>query len=195
MRVRPTYNEALRLSRTLTILADFDARVAGTLPIGVALPDSDIDVICHIGDTERFVATIWSEFAAYPQFMLRQWVGDGRPIIASFVAHDWPIEIFGQAIPVDEQAAWRHFSVERRLLTLGGDEFRKAVMARRRSGAKTEAAFAAVLHLDGDPYRSMFEIASLSDKALMDLILQSRGKRPDIVPQQTNSRRPPVVAG
>lgn len=188
MRARPPYTEALRLSRTLAILAEFDPRIVGTLPIGIAMPESDIDVICHIGDTERFVATIWSAFAAYPQFVMRQWVGDGRPVIASFVAHDWPIEIFGQAVPVDEQAAWRHFSVEKRLLSLGGEALRQAVMARRRSGEKTEAAFAGVLRLDGDPYRTMVDIASFDDQALMDLILRSQGKHSGIEPQQTNPK-------
>lgn len=176
-RVRPSFTKALRISRALAILAEFDPRVAGTLPLGLAMPDSDIDVICHVTDPERFVATIWREFATYPQFSMRQWRQDGRPIIASFVAHGWPIEIFGQELPVDRQTAWRHFSVEKRLLAFGGDDLRNAVIANRQSGAKTEAAFATALGIGGDPYQAMLDVESLTDGALMEMIARSQSLR------------------
>lgn len=173
---RPSFTEALRLSRTLAILAEFDARVAGTLPLGVATPNSDIDVLCHVDDPDRFVATLWQEFAEYPEFALRQWRRNDRPVIASFCAYGWPIEVFGQAVPVDNQTAWHHFSVEKRLLALGGERFRDAVIARRKSGAKTEAAFAAVLGLAGDPYQAILDIAAFEDDALLELIKQFGAK-------------------
>lgn len=91
--------------------------------------------------------------------------------------YDWPIEVFGQAVPVDKQTAWQHFSVEKRLLAVGGEQLRDAVMALRSSGAKTEAAFAAVLGLPGDPYQSMLDIAAYSDDALVELIMQSGAAR------------------
>lgn len=103
-----------------------------------------------------------------------QWQGLGqkadRPVIASFSVAGVPFEIFGQARPVREQDGWRHFSVEKRLLRLGGEDLREAVMNARRQGAKTEPAFAWVLGLKGDPYRAMLDLAELDDAGLLEVL-------------------------
>ncbi len=46
MNHRPTYQEALRRTGLLRILAPFDPHVVGTLTLSVARPDSDIDIVC-----------------------------------------------------------------------------------------------------------------------------------------------------
>ena len=43
----------------LTALARFDPHVAGTPPLGLNLPGSDIDVICQATDAEVFTKTLW----------------------------------------------------------------------------------------------------------------------------------------
>jgi len=63
--------------------------------------------------------------------------------------------------------------VERRLLAIGGDGFRRAVMAARRSGLKTEPAFAAVLGLDGDPYEALLYLEAVPDEGV-NAILKDR---------------------
>ncbi len=87
-------------------------------------------------------------------------------MIAGFRHAGWPFEIFGEPCRLNEQAGWRHFEVERRLLRLGGEQFRARVMAARERGLKTEPAFAAVLGLEGDAYRAMLDIADLDDAGL-----------------------------
>jgi hypothetical protein len=64
----------------------------------------------------------------------------------------------------NEQTAWRHFLVERRLLELGGPVFRAAVACERAHGMKTEPAFAAVLRLEGDPYRALLYLEDGADE-------------------------------
>jgi hypothetical protein len=170
---RPPYRDAVRNSGILTILAAFDPHLAGTPPLGIALPASDLDVLCHAPDAAAFSRVVWEAFSAYPEFSLRQWTSDGRPVIASFYAFGWPFEIFGAAIPVHQQQGWRHFEIERRLLALGGEAFRAEIMEARRTNMKTEPAFAAVLGLGGNPYEALLALESRADEELAGLLRQA----------------------
>lgn len=164
--VRPAYQEAIARSGVLERLSAFDPHVAGTPPLGLDLAASDIDILCHCPAPDAFAAALWNGFGDAEGFAMRQWTGGGRAIVAGFVLHGWPFEIFGQAVPVSAQHGWRHFRVEQRLLTLGGEGLRAAVMARRRTGLKTEPAFAAALGLAGDPYRVMLDLERMPDTVL-----------------------------
>jgi hypothetical protein len=155
----------------LGALAPFDPRVAGTPPLGLDLPGSDIDVLCFAPDARAFTDTVWRAFSGSQAFIVKQWVSSPRSVIASFEAVGWRIELYGEAIPVDLQRGWRHFTIERRLLTLGGHEFRTAVLALRRQGMKTEPAFAAALELQGDPYLALLELGEQDDQVLISVLL------------------------
>lgn len=154
-------------------LAEFDPHLAGTLPLGVALPTSDVDILCHAADPDAFAIALWTAFSGETDFSLRQWIISDRPVIASFVAHGWPFQVFGQKKAVNEQNGWRHFLVERRLLRLGGATFRAAIMRERARGAKTEPAFAAVLRLQGDPYLVILDLAGCNNSRLSHLLARA----------------------
>jgi len=81
-----------------------------------------------------------------------------------------PVEVFGQQTPVHEQYARRHIQVEHRLLTFGGDNFRKQIRSLRSKGLKTEHAFAEALHLKGDAYEAMLLLYNEPDQVLKHLI-------------------------
>ncbi len=167
------YRQAIDRLSVLEILRDCDPHVAGTLPLGIDVPGSDIDILCHAPDGGAFAQLVWSAFGDRDEFSIRQWIGDERPVIASFEAHGWVFELFGHPLPVPLQRGWRHFEVERRLLALGEGSFRRAVMERRRLGARTEPAFAGALHLEGDPYAALLEIQSCNDGQLCRLLEES----------------------
>lgn len=167
---RPTYLEAIEALQVLERLRPFWPVVVGTLPLGVDVPGSDIDIVCHAPDDGAFAAALWTHFAAESGFSLRQWTGMGRPVVAGFSAFGWPFEIFGARQPVAEQAGWRHFDVERRLLQLGGEALRRTVLELRRAGLKTEPAFCRALGLDGDPYARLLELQARDDRALAALL-------------------------
>jgi hypothetical protein len=167
------YRQATDRLGILDVLRDHDPRIAGTLPLGIDVPGSDIDILCHVVDGKAFTHLVWSAFGEQPGFSVRQWTGDGRPVIASFEAHGWAFELFGHPSPVALQRGWRHFEIERRLLALGGAPFRHAVMERRRQGAKTEPAFADSLRLEGDPYAALLGIHSCNDGQLFRLLAES----------------------
>ena len=81
-----------------------------------------------------------------------------------------PVEVFGDPRPVARQPGWRHFEIERRLLVLGGDRLRAAVMQRRRDGRKTEPALAHLLGLAGDPYAALLALDEMPDADIIRLL-------------------------
>lgn len=164
------WREALDASRLLDQLARFDVHVAGTFPLGLALEGSDIDLLCHARDPGEVAGYLWAQHRWRPGFAIYQWRRDPRPLIAAFMVEGVPVEVFAAAVPVAQQAGWLHFEVEQRLLALGGDSLRGAVMALRTQGAKTEPAFARVLGLSGDPYVAMLALAAHDDAALRALL-------------------------
>lgn len=165
-----TYAQAIDDLRILDLLAPFDPRVVGTLPIGIAVETSDIDIVCHAVDTAHFSAIIWEHFGNFCSFSLYQWTSTDRAIIARFVHAKWPFEIFGSPRPVDEQPGWRHFMFEKRLLDLDDGRLRKAVMALRAQGQKTEPAFATALGLRGNPYNALLGLEAETDGMLRERV-------------------------
>lgn len=168
------YEEALAQYGVLEVLASFDPHVAGTPPLGLDLPGSDIDILCFAPNVRAFADAVWRAFSEAPGFMAKQWVEAPRSMVASFEAASWRIELYGEAIPVEQQRGWRHFVVERRLLALGGNGFRIAVLALRQRGMKTEPAFAAALGQSGDPYLTLLDLGEQDDETL-SLVLQAGG--------------------
>jgi hypothetical protein len=163
---RPSYGDALAACRVLERLADFDARVAGTPPLGLDVSGSDIDVLCCAPDAHAFAAALRAAFGEAPSFTLTQWRDPPRSVVAAFDAAGWRIEVFGEAAPVERQRGWGHFLVERRLLALGGPRFRCAVLELRRRGEKTEPAVVATLRLPGDAYLALLELSDRGDAEL-----------------------------
>ncbi|MBR0839340.1 DUF4269 domain-containing protein [Bradyrhizobium liaoningense] len=160
------YEAAIESSGVLEQLLAFDPRVVGTLPLGLSVPGSDVDIVCHASDPASFAAAIWRRYRSCDDFLLHQWTSAGCPVIARFAWGGWPFEIFGAQRPVDEQQGWLHFEIERRLLALDDGRLRNAVVRLRSKGAKTEPAFAAVLGIAGDPYRGLLDLVQETDDQL-----------------------------
>lgn len=167
---RPDYRTAIKVLGILRSLADFQPHVAGTPPLGLETETSDIDILCQAVDLSNFSRKIWSLYADKPEFRMRQWASDGRPLIASFTAHGWVFEIFASNDPVEVQPGWRHFEVERRLLLLGGAPLKTRVMDVRKSGLKTEPAFWSALNGSGNPYSGMLSLFEWPDEALCQMV-------------------------
>lgn len=102
--------------------------------------------------------------------MIRRWTSDTRPLIATFTIADWPVEVFASPVPVDDQAGWRHFVAENRLLEIAGAPLRDHIVTQRRSGMKTEPAFAKALGLRGDPYIALDALADAQHEHLQALV-------------------------
>src|SRR5215468_8928197 len=171
---RVPYDVALRLSRTLDRLRAFNPHVVGALPLGIAVCDGNIRVICHAPDAGRFAQAISTYFHDAKGFRLTLWTSADRAVVGRFESYGWPIKIFGSSEPVHDQVIWRHFDVERRLLALDGEGLRAAVTTLRANGLKTEPAFAAALNLPGDPYAAIGELYGSSDAELVTILSRQR---------------------
>ncbi|MBS9477710.1 DUF4269 domain-containing protein [Ancylobacter radicis] len=169
-----TYLDALHASQALRLLDAFDPHVAGTLPLGISVPGSDIDILCHAPDLDLFAQVVWRHFSHQRAFSMHQWTHNGRAIISRFESNEWPFEIFAANQPVREQMGWRHFEIEKRLLKLGGRDLRAAICALRANGMKTEPAFAQTLGLEGDPYAVLLNLHERSDAELIPMIGRTR---------------------
>ena len=152
-------------------LAAFDPVLAGTVPLDVDQPESDLDIICEIHDASEFASCLMDHFETRDRFRLTRGVVHNEPTtIATFVLDGWPIEVFGQAIPVDHQAAVVHLEVEHRLLALAGESLRSTVRALKQAGLKTEPAFVRALALTGDPYEQLYSMCAWTDDQLLEVL-------------------------
>jgi hypothetical protein len=160
--------EALRVS---ALLGAFDPVLAGTIPLDIDIPGSDLDIVCYAADVDAFAQHLQDTFGHFTPFVLRRKIVDGLPtVIAQFTYQGFPIEIFGQPCPVTAQHAFRHLVVEERLLRHGGVGVRQQIRHLKVQGLKTEPAFAVVFALPGDPYHTLLQLVELSEAELVSVI-------------------------
>lgn len=150
--------ETLSRYQIFELLSAFDPLLAGTVPIGLNVEGSDLDILCYAQEEEFFIAVLNSSFSQFRGFHMRQPNINGkRCIVAGFYADDWAIEIFGQDVPSRSQYGFRHLLIEAKILEEQGTSFRQELIKLRRSGYKTEPAFCSLLGLKGDPYSALLE--------------------------------------
>ena len=158
----------------LTTLGAFDPVVAGTIPLGIDLPGSDIDIICEVAPAARqsFEQLLHAHYGHLPGFRLGH-VASGPPaLVSSFRCARVELEVFGQDLPTVQQYAFRHLVVEHAVLGAGGPAWRAAVRQLKKQGLKTEPAFAALLQLPGNPYEALLTLESLSPAELAARLAQ-----------------------
>jgi len=158
-------------------LAGVDATLVGTVPLGIDVPGSDLDIICRARVPDAFERELRRLYGSAAGFRLDRRAGPtGRArSLGRFTAGGEQLEIFGEDVPVEEQAGFCHMVVEARLLELGGDALRRRVVERKRAGERTEPAFAAELRLDGDADERIHALHHATDEVLADLIRRAAG--------------------
>lgn len=140
-------------------LSPLDAALAGTLPLDIQVPGSDLDILVAapaapaalIPQMDRLFGHLGNYRRHLGQF------SDGPALVVGFTLEDWPVEIFAQAMPIERQMAWRHMLVEARLLALF-PAAKAAIRDLKSRGMKTEPAFASLFNLPGDPYQALLTL-------------------------------------
>ena len=144
------------------ILQDFTPVLAGTIPLGIEIPSSDLDILCEAHDADAFEYRVTTAFSGRTGFQIKSEMVDGLPTtIVNFEADRFPIEIFAQPPPVIQQNAYRHMVVEARLLAIGGPNAANEIRKLKQKGLKTEPAFAEYFRLSGDAYATLLALADL----------------------------------
>ncbi|MBP3961199.1 DUF4269 domain-containing protein [Paenibacillus sp. DLE-14] len=151
-------------------LRPYSPILVGTVPIGINVAGSDLDLICEVTDFNAFEAEMFAAFKQEQHFtIVRRVVAGLERIKVNFTLERWPIEIFAQSIRTTEQNGYRHMVVEARLLALFGHAFRAEIIQLKENGFKTEPAFAKALKLEGDPYLKLLELADWTNEQLLAL--------------------------
>ncbi len=137
-------------------LESFSPILTGTIPINVDIDNSDLDIACHWSDKIIFRHVLTTEFAQYENFMLEQKsINQVETIICSFTLDNFKLEIFGQNKPTKTQDSYQHMIMEYGILKIYGEDFRQQIVQLKKSGYKTEPAFAQLLQLKGNPYEAL----------------------------------------
>ena len=153
--------------------------LAGTLPLGLDVATSDLDVICEVNDLDRFANRLARAFGRRAGFRVRLRSAGSRPtVVARFREAGLPVEVFARARPARAQRAVRHLRVEARLLELHGEPLRLCARALKARGVKTEPAFARCLGLAGDPYLALLELERATNAELRRIPLSLRPEPP-----------------
>ncbi|REJ74525.1 MAG: DUF4269 domain-containing protein [Acidobacteria bacterium] len=164
-------------------LRRFAPLFVGSLPIGVEVASSDIDLACCAPRLDDFAAVARRAFGenrrcvGFEQW--RGWMHRSPTHVVRFSIDGFPVELFAQPAPAHRQIAFRHLVVEQRLLELAGPALHREVVRRKARGASTEAAFADALGLGGDPFAAILALEHHSDAALLPLIRRARLERSD----------------
>jgi hypothetical protein len=157
----------LEAIRAFDHLAPFDPLLIGTFPLGLTVPGSDLDIACHMPDPASARAKLGRAFgqcAGFRESLSRR--GGVPTLVVGFEAGGHAVEIFGQPVPAMAQFGHRHLRAEHLLLWRHGAALRAAVLALKRRGMKTEAAFARALGLPaGDAYRQVLDEAAIAASA------------------------------
>lgn len=158
----PRQQNAYRELNNLSIFENLKAYqplLAGTIPIEVDLPESDLDIICECSDHFEFSERLKSLYARKNNFELKTSIRIGvKSTIATFQSGEFVIEIFGQDCPTKNQNAYRHMLIEHQILNSKDEAFKAKIIALKRDGFKTEPAFAKLLGLTGNPYEALLKL-------------------------------------
>ncbi len=155
-------------------LAPHRPTLVGTIPIDVDLPESDLDIICEAASPDAFAEIVRAAYGDRPDFQQRFAEHQGmRSAVARFTFEETPIEVFAQDRPISLQNAFRHMVVEARLLALAGPEANEAIRALKRSGLKTEPAFARYFAIPGDAYAALSRLYDAGDDVLRQIAAQA----------------------
>lgn len=153
--------------RILDILREFNPILVGTIPINIDLGNSDLDIICEVYNNEKFIEILKNNFSHFHDFKVNDCKNN---ITANFWVDELEFEIYGEPLDSKKQNGYRHMVAEDRVLALGGEGLRKEIINLKKSGLKTEPAFAKLLNLKGNPYEEILKLEVLNDDKIMELI-------------------------
>lgn len=148
--------EVLTKYKIFEKLSNYSPILAGTIPIEIDIEESDLDIICEVGDKAKFEAYLNQNFAEFDLKIEKITIKEENSIICNFELEDLPIEIFGQNRPTTQQNAYRHMIAEYKILQEKGEEFKQKVIDLKKKGIKTEPVFGLLLGLE-NPYEDLLK--------------------------------------
>lgn len=154
-------------TKILERLKDHAPIVVGTIPLGIDIPSSDLDVVCQLNNQDDIHDLVTKYYGHYDRFKITQ-MGE-RAYAYNFWFEGCEIEIYASAVPTERSNSYRHLLIGSRLLQLYGEEFRKKIIQLKEKGYHTEPAIAKLLNLQGEIYETIFAIEDYTDEELLNL--------------------------
>ncbi len=148
---------AIRSLGIMNDLEEFTPLLCGTIPIGIDIEGSDLDIILEVHDFTSFKEKVEALYQDKQEFKIKQTEIRGLPVLmTNFMFDGIEFELFGQPQPVLEQYAYIHMLIEYQLMK-ETPQLRDKVIALKQGGYKTEPAFCKALGLEGDPYEALIK--------------------------------------
>lgn len=154
------------------VLERYEPVLAGTIPLGVDVRGSDLDIVCRYTESEGvegFIHNMRSLFGRERGFFVQQ-RQDTDIVLCRFEKGGFPVEIYASREDPLLSKAFRHMVVEYRVLLLASEKFKNEVISLKSDGIKTEPAFARLLELDGDPYNAVLLLEDYTDQKILNLL-------------------------
>lgn len=139
-----------RQSGFMELLKPWDFRLAGTIPIGLSVKGSDLDVICSSprpGEVLNYIKN--HKLRLHPDLKITAFRYPNELFSSALVEIEYenlPIEIFIEAKETEHQNAFRHMLIEALLLEMR-ENLRSKIIHLKSLGVKTEPAFGLVFNL------------------------------------------------
>lgn len=138
-------------------LSNYSPLLAGTVPIGIDIEGSDLDIICEVKDFAEFEKFLIQTFENFDLNIKKSNINDEEFLVCNFESKEFLIEIFGQNKPTIEQNAYRHMIAEYKILKEKGEDFKQKIIELKKKGIKTEPAFGMLMGLE-NPYEDLLNI-------------------------------------
>lgn len=152
------YNELVELN-IFNDLEIYNPILTGTIPIEIDIQKSDLDIICECKNHDVFAKRLKQLYGNKKDFKLHTKIFQGlQSTIASFYGNYFEIEVFGQNIPTEKQNAYMHMLIEHKILKEREIKFKNEIIKLKKDGLKTEAAFAKLLGIKGNPYDELLKL-------------------------------------
>ncbi|QKE73606.1 DUF4269 domain-containing protein [Arthrobacter citreus] len=150
------YSALTRLN-ILNELKEFSPVLCGTIPIGIDIEGSDLDIITEVNDLTSFKILLENIYQEQEHFRISHSIVRGiGTITANFTYEGFEIEIFGQPVPSIKQNAYLHLIIEHFILKQNPN-LKTKIIKLKTEGYKTEPAFCKILGLIGDPYEELIK--------------------------------------
>ncbi|TQR17544.1 DUF4269 domain-containing protein [Psychrobacillus vulpis] len=149
-------------------LSEYHPTLCGTLPLGIDIEGSDLDIIMEVANFNQFEKKVKTLYGDQENFILKKLIIRDFPVIkANFIYKEFEFELFGQQQPVNRQYAYLHMIIENVILEQL-PLIKEEVIRLKEQGYKTEPAFCKVLGLEGDPYERLVEFGK--EKGFIEIV-------------------------
>lgn len=166
--------EAFHVLTELNVFEDlktYKPLLVGTIPLDIDISGSDLDIICEVVEPDEFIGRLTTLYTMQECFTVRKSsIREIPSVVSNFNFNGFPIEIFGQPIPVFQQNGYLHMDIEERLLKIAGEQAKEGIRKLKKQGVKTEPAFCEYFQLEGEPYNKLISLRELSDVELRCII-------------------------